>query len=310
MLRLNKHLFTETKTDSGALTVLGTLIHRFTSPGEYLVAVSRAGKPVGQRLIVVDAQYHSMRAVIDLASITEGSGDTACSCEPETFDCIRPDGYAIFHVSRGRGGYAVTISSLTDDKGDQGDKRTKGDKRDTRTKRNKSDGHEFDSATLTEYDTVSVTLFRPGTYALRNELTEHEVTVEVSYPDGERPGEPVRVTCTDRGFSPDGITLAPAQGLVVDIETKARVTVTLREPHKRATAEVSGDRPPRGARTRAGRPSVDPRKHSVDRLKRELAHVDRPSELRLIHAIERTSRNRSDARTAIEERLRAVNDRN
>ena len=38
-VRLNRHLFTETGTDSGALTVLGTVVHRFPDPGDYLVVI-------------------------------------------------------------------------------------------------------------------------------------------------------------------------------------------------------------------------------------------------------------------------------
>lgn len=285
MLSLNRHLFTETGTDSGALNVLGTIVHRFPDEGDYLVTARRDGRPVGQRVLVVGEEYHSQAAQIDLGSLEDGGDGCSCSCEAEDVICIRPDGFGVFHVSRGPGGYHVTVDPLEE-----------------------RDVQELDGAALTEYDTVSATLFRPGRYSIRNDLTDHASTIDVPYPEkgDQRPTEPVRVECDDRGFTEESITVAPAQGLVVEVDTDARIVIELDEPHEEASTDVDetpekGPRPPRGHR-------IDPRRHDVEDLEKRLDAVERPGELKLMREVERASGNRSKATQAIERRLRDVED--
>lgn len=294
-LKLNRHLFTETGTDSGALNVLGTLVHQFPDEGDYVVDIMKDGDPVGRRLIVVSDDHHAIQATIDLSSLADGDSGCdctdMCSCEAEDYDCIREDGYAVFTVASGAGGYAVQIASL--------------DERDV---------EEFDGAGLTDYDTFAAVLMRPGTYAMYNRLTGDEGEVTVVYPDPDRGRkavrEPVEVSIGDGGLDPAAVELHPGQGLVFRIETTARVAIELEEPHERAveepTTSTTISRRPRGPGSGMRRiePRFDPGNLSVDELEAELENVRGRAELRALLLAERRDRDRSTAREVIRRRLR------
>lgn len=298
-LRLNRHLFTETGTDSGALNVLGTLVHQFPDAGDYVVEVSRDGELVGRELLVVSDEYHAVQATFDLSTVGErtDAGDcgceSPCTCEDQDYTCIREDGFAVFHVGRGPGGYTVVVDPV-------------GERREAR---------EFESTELTEVDTFAAVLLRPGEYAMRNLVTDHEGSVVVTYPDPdsergrEARRESVTVECTDDGFDPEAVELHPAQGLVFRVETPSRVEVELVEPHERATGDAgpvrvrNPRRPVLSDRRRTLRPRLDPGEFSADDLESELASVTNPLEVRAILATERRSKNRSNAVEAITARL-------
>lgn len=287
-ININTHLFTETGTDSDALNVLGTLVHRFPDEGEYLVSVTRKDNHVGERLIVVDDEYHSRQATIDLSSIDSelDVADGDCSCEAEEFQCIRPDGYVVFHVASGPGGYSVVVDPLAE--------------RDVR---------EFDSGELTEYDRFAATLMRPGTYTMRNHIHDTKGTIEVAYPDpdGDRPDTPVTVTCTDDEFDPAAVDVVPAQGLVFDIEDPSHVQIELEKPHERATEDADGPGAIRSPRPdRGGQSRLSPDELSIDELETELTAINRRRELRSLLLTERAGENRNGAIRAINDRLREL----
>lgn len=287
-VNINKHLFTETGTDCNALNVLGTLVHRFPDVGDYLVSVTRNGSPVGERLIVVSEENHSRQASVDLSTIDSGinSNSRDCSCEAEEVQCIRPDGYGVFHVSSGPGGYSTVINPLAE-----------------------RDVQEFDSEELTEYDRFAVVLMRPGTYVMRNLLTDDTGTVDVAYPnpDTERPDDPVTVTCSENGFDPAAVDLVPAQGLVFDIETSSHVQVELKEPHERATEEPNPSSGNRRIRPVSRIQSqLDPGELTVEELKKELDATNRENVLRGFLSKELANKGRKGAIEAIKARIHTV----
>lgn len=299
-LRINRHLFTETGTDSGSLNVLGTLAHQFPDEGDYLIEVSRDGRVLGSRLLVVSDEYHALQADFDLSTFGPGAGagedcdcTGACTCEGQGYDCVREDGYAVFYVGRGPGGYAVTVDPV-------------GERREAR---------EFDSQELVEDDTFAAVLLRPGTYAAVNRATGDEARVVVTYPDPERGPEavrePVTVECADDGFDPAGIEIHPGQGLVFRIGTPSRIVIELREPHEKAaddgrpgTVRVANPRrPPLSGSRRTIRPRFDPSELPVDDLEAELRSVTGVTEARAVLAAERRGKDRSTAVDAIRRRL-------
>ena len=308
-LRLNRHLFTETGTDSGALNVLGTVVHQFPDEGDYVVEVTREGEPVGRRLLVVSDDYHSVQADFDLAAFgpttAEGADDCDCGgvggrdcdCEGEPYTCIREDGFGVFHVGRGPGGYAVVVDPV-------------GERREAR---------EFDSTELAEDDTFAAVLMRPGKYVVRNRETGDEGSVTVTYPDPDRGREavrePVAVECTDEGFDPAEAELHPGQGLVFTVETPARIQIELVEPHERATDDArpvrvsNPRRPGLAARGRRRQSRVDPGDLSTADLKPRLESVTSPLELRAVLAAERRGQNRAGAKRAIARRLAELEER-
>lgn len=300
-LRLNRHLFTETGTDSGALNVLGTVVHQFPDEGDYVVEVSREGEPVGRRLLVVSDDYHSVQADFDLSAFGPttvddgcdcgGTGGANCDCEGESYTCIREGGFGVFYVGRGPGGYTVVVDPV-------------GERREAR---------EFDSTEIAEDDTFAAVLVRPGKYVVRNLATDDEGSVTVTYPDPDREREAVResvaVECTDEGFDPAEAELHPGQGLVFTVETPARIRIELVEPHERATDDArpvrvsNPRRPGLAARGRTRQSRVDPSDLSTADLKTRLESVTSPLELRAVLAAERRGRNRQGAKRAIERRL-------
>jgi hypothetical protein len=305
-LRINRHLFTETGTDSASLNVLGTLVHRFPDEGDYVIEVSRDGQLLGSHLLVVSDEYHAVQADFDLSTFggpTTGIGDDdcdchgPCTCEAQAYTCVREDGYAVFYVGRGPGGYTVTVDPV-------------GERREAR---------EFDSRKLGEDDTFAAVLLRPGTYAVRNPVADAETRLVVTYPDPEKGSaavrQPVTVECAEGGFEHERevLEIHPGQGLVFDIGTPSRVVVELREPDERATegggpGRVRMVNPNRSALSgrRRVRPRVDPTERSVEELESDLASVTNVGEVRAVLATERRGENRSTAVEAIGRRLREL----
>jgi hypothetical protein len=213
---VNHHLFTQTSVDSGALTMLGTVIHRFREPGEYLGMAER-GSEARSFHVRVDAQSPAMQVNVDLASLGPVAPDTpSCGCKhgeagPHPTFVVNPAGYVVFHVSGGAGGYRVRVGRLEQPKAVL-----------------------FDSARLDGDDLFAVTLIRPGTYSVRNTITKARGEIVVAYPKaGKRPYQPpapVEIECTEKTLRPSKIKLEAAQGQVYRFGTPSRIAIELLEP--------------------------------------------------------------------------------
>lgn len=233
---VNHHLFTQTDVDSGSLTMLGTVIHRFPEPGEYLGVAERGGETRSFRL-TVDATSPSQQTNIDLASLEPGAeSGSDCGCKPgdaapDRAFVVNPAGYVVFHVSRGSGGYVVRVGRV-----------------------DKQDEAVFDSVRLDGDDLFAVTLIRPGTYAVRNPISGAHGEIAVAYPkagkQAYRPSEPVTIECTDKGFRPAKIKLQAAQGQVYRFGTPSRIQIELVAPDD----GPAGGEPPKGPRRTRTKP--------------------------------------------------------
>ncbi len=212
---VNHHLFTQTGVDSGSLTMLGAVIHRFPEVGEYLGVAEREGKTRSFRLTVDEASA-AMQVNVDLATLKPAlARDSECKCgdgeaEPIHRYVVSPAGYVLFHVSRGPGGYAVRVGRLVE-----------------------QDEPVFDSAKLEGDDLFAVTLIRPGTYSVRNLITSASGEIVVPYPEGgraHRPSEPVEIECTENAIRPARIRIQAAQGQVYRFRTPSRIAIELMAP--------------------------------------------------------------------------------
>jgi len=198
--------------DSGALTLLGAVAHRFETPGEYRGTV-RLGSAIERVFYLsVDKESPVAAADIDLAALagTQTQPDDSCCCpEKEPRFSVNPRGYAVFRVSGGPGGHSVNLRRADPDEKTP----------------------VFNSTRLEGGAVFSARILRPGYYSVKNGLAEARAELHVAYPpeafSGYRPPEPLRVEVTARGFSPQRIALQPAQGLIFDCHAPARIIIAL-----------------------------------------------------------------------------------
>ena len=232
----DRHLFTQIGLDSGSLTMLGTLVHGFTEPGEYRCAL-HAGPEVKAVFIVhADPESPNASATVDLAALAGGTAAPSggdCGCESSSDGAaaipryvVNPRGHVVFRVGAGAGQFYVHArrpASSTEDKG-------------------------YDSRAMVEGDSFAAILLRPGTYAMTNALSKAKGEIVVDYPPlkerNYRPAGPVRITCDARGFNPSTVRVGPGQGVIFESHVASRVVITLAKPDDGPKDRVRS-RPPR-----------------------------------------------------------------
>jgi hypothetical protein len=197
--------------DSGALSVLGAVVHRFEEPGDYRGTVRRGDAIERVFYLSVDKESPVAAADIDLA-VLAGSQTEAEACCPEDKEprfSVNPRGYVVFRVSGGPGDYSVNLR-----RADPSEKTPV-----------------FNSARLDSGAIFTARLLRPGLYSVTNALAKARAELTVAYPpvafSGYRPPEPMRVEVTERGFKPERIALQSAQGLIFDCHAPARIVIAL-----------------------------------------------------------------------------------
>lgn len=210
----DRNLFTQIGLDSGSLTILGAVVHSFREPGQYRGTV-HGKKDQAVFYVSVDKNSPLAQVDIDLAALMDpaDNSDECCSSRnSQNRFSVNPKGYAVFRVSRGAGGYHVSIRKAEE----------------------KPESKIFDSRSLNEGDLFAGTIIRPGTYSLVNTHTDTKAALVVSYPViGEtayRPPGPVRVQATRECFEPRRINLEPGQGLVFECNTESRIEIELQKP--------------------------------------------------------------------------------
>lgn len=230
-MKLNRTLLQQTNADSGALTMLAAVVHRPRQPGTYGGTVYRRDQAVGEFTLRVLDEDGPLQVHVDLAmqGLRGGSGrpadnrhDDAC-CDDEhdaqttdaTTYTVGRDGHAVFHVSTGAGGYAVQLAGVGEREGEQG-------------------AQTWDSRELQEGDLFAVTLLRPGTYRVANEVARAEAQIRLAYPQrgkaAYRPPDAQHIAVTESSFEPNRIELQPLQGQVYEIHAGSRIKIALDEP--------------------------------------------------------------------------------
>ena len=212
VMPFDQNLFTQVGLDSGLLTILGSVIHSFSEPGEYRGSVHKAGGEQAVFYITVDKNSPAAHVNIDLATLREyagADGKECCDDGKENRFTVNPRGYVVFHVSGGSGGFSVHVRRAEED----------------------PKATVFNSQVLGEGDIFSAVIIRPGTYSVGNQLAKAKAEVIVSYPEmgktAYRPPAPVRVTVGPRSFEPARIELKPSQGLIFDLKSPARIVLEL-----------------------------------------------------------------------------------
>jgi hypothetical protein len=226
-LYFDPNLFSQINLDSGALTMLGSIVHQFDQPGVYRGTVRRGDEIESVFYLSVDKESPVAAADIDLArlagALPQSDGEKCGDDDArEARFSVNPRGHALFRVSGGRGGYSVNLRKA---------------ERDDKTP-------VFNSTVLAEGARFAARILRPGTYSVSNGQGGGKARLTVSYPpkafSNYRPPDPQQVKVTRKGFEPDKIALKPAQGLIFECDAPARILIELVEPDDGPKQKKSG----------------------------------------------------------------------
>jgi hypothetical protein len=239
-LTFDKNLFTQVGLDSGALSMLGGVTHRFLHPGQYRGVVYRGTTILGSFSIDVNPNSPLAQANIDLAAFDSSvaaaapaadTGAASCGCQEsdqvQTKFEVNSKGYVVFHVSSGAGGYAVRVSRAVEDPSQQ---------------------NQFDSRKLNTDDIFSAIILRPGTYSVTNTLaSQGKGEVTVSYPGSGktpyRPPAPVTIESSSRGLEPAKVAIQPGQAILFQCRVPSRIAIELTKANDGPTGRANVSRP-------------------------------------------------------------------
>ncbi|MGB3919729.1 hypothetical protein [Methanothrix sp.] len=220
--RVNLQLLKTAAIDSGALGVLSMVVHQFSSPGRYSIAISNQGKVLKYIQFDVDAKSEVMQLDIDLAQAAtlkkkaHTSATPSSKIEDQTEQIISPKGYVLFHVSSGSG-YSVMVSD--------------------------SLGRAvFNSMKLDNNDLFAVSLLEPGSYSMRNSIDSAAGEITVSLPP-EMSGklkdlDTQYVDVSVKKLDPQRIELISTQGLVFRTKSSARIVITKKSTPQAEAARI------------------------------------------------------------------------
>ncbi|MES2221847.1 MAG: hypothetical protein V4587_12890 [Acidobacteriota bacterium] len=222
-MTFDQNLFMQVGLDSGSLTMLAGVTHRFMEAGQYRGVVYRGGESIGKFYINVDKNSPIAQANIDLATFdtrlpapASSAASSGCGCQGEgsqsetTFE-VNPKGYAVFHVSAGAGGFAVRASKAAEDPQQQ---------------------NQFDSRELNCEDIFSAVILRPGTYSISNASnSKAKGKITVGYPKigktAYRPPSPTKIICSESGFEPANVEIQPGQAVLFQANAPSRIAIEL-----------------------------------------------------------------------------------
>jgi hypothetical protein len=206
-------LFTQIGLDSGALTLLGSVVHPVPEPGIYRLVVNRDGREVGELDIEV-TDGGAAQLDVDLSSVGPGASKPArggCCGSDDVQHDLRPGGHLLLHVGEGPGRYSAALFAVGDDKGRP----------------------VLDTTLLGPGDTFAATVLRPGRYRVTAPASGAEAVLVVRYPvrgkEPYRPADPIQVT-VGNGFDPKELEIGPAQGIAFHVTSSARIEIALVEP--------------------------------------------------------------------------------
>lgn len=216
---IDPYFFTQIGLDSGALTMLGAVVHPLGEPGEYRGTVHTEEGPETEFYISADKGRAIAQATIDLAKLTRPRqpAERRCCDDDESGSyvgrrfVVHPKGYALFHVSGGRGGFWVNLARAEEEHA----------------------APRWTSRELEQGDIFAAVLVRPGKYSLRNELSRASAEITVPYltagDTAYRPPEPVQIEC-GAAIEPRELRIQPFQGFNIHVVDPARVKIELLEP--------------------------------------------------------------------------------
>lgn len=224
---INRNLFSQINSDSGSLSILSNIVHKFVKKGDYEVIVMK-GSVISRKFTIsvvesdhpVKDQHERMTTSFsisppkqDTVIVKQINIDLKDTISEQFF--LEVGGYVLFYVSSGSGGYDIEIYGY--EKGTQ--------------------MKVFDSKELKDDDLFSLTVIRPGTYSITNLINNAKAELVVNYPElgkMQKNPLPVRIECnTQNQISPNKIQIDPGQGLVFTFKTPSRIKIELTKPEDR-----------------------------------------------------------------------------
>ncbi|CAG0993334.1 hypothetical protein ANRL2_03373 [Anaerolineae bacterium] len=205
-------LVSQVSFDSAALTMKAVLAHPLRQAGTYHGIVMLGERFLAGFVVEVTEAAEAVQVNVDLAELHQLGRGTAPNEVVKRYE-IKVGGWVVCHVSHGEGGYYATLRKVS--------------------QRTIWDSHQLESG-----DIFSMIPLRPGIYSLSNLANPNHAAVPlvVEYPDpraNERRRSrplPIYAVCRDSGFEPSEIHLRPGQGMVLTIETRAHIHLTLQRP--------------------------------------------------------------------------------
>ncbi|MEN6518000.1 MAG: hypothetical protein ABFC38_07375 [Methanospirillum sp.] len=246
---LDRSIFREATTDSGALAIMNSIVHRMADQGDYRGTVYRGEARVGTFLVSVHdnpegpgAERDALprQATVDLAALDGSAGGAPGDCQAAF--SLAAGGHLVLSVSAGSGRYAVEI---------------------VRRERRKEPAKVFDSQALGAGDIFVATLVRPGTYRVRDLLGNGQAELTVEYPESGRlaaRARPVVVECGEGAMDPAAVRIQPGQALMFSCRRECRIAIDL---------ERADDRRPPGRRPAAA-PAPAAKKGKTRRVLRRI----------------------------------------
>jgi hypothetical protein len=247
--------------DSGALTVLASVIHQFSEPGRYHVTIRHGDTVVGTTPFEVSAEATATQLNLDLSVLGAapgsratfvrsaratikgaGAGEKDCGCGGGAHGAVRahaagaasasasgsglpsvsPKGYVQFFVSQGAGGYSASVSKEGGDK------------------------FLFDTTALGSGDLFVVSLLTPATFSMANKAGSATGTIAVSFSKEVaarvKSTVPIYVDVSKGAFATKDVTLSSGQGLVFRIKDAARIVVQQQSEPPQALAKATAAR--------------------------------------------------------------------
>ncbi|MCF6345498.1 MAG: hypothetical protein L3J00_03400 [Thiomicrorhabdus sp.] len=211
---MKTEIFTQIGLDSGALGVLGSIVHPLTEKGEYRGTVIKDGQDASDFTITVNEDGKTGLS-IDLATISTNQGNTDDSCKPcKTNDqhySLKLGGHVVFHASKGSQCYAAQLSRVNEKK---------------RT---------FNSQLIGKDDLFAASILRPGKYKVTVNEKYDVGSLIVTYPPmnvkkAYIPDDPLKIEISEKAMSPEQAKIGPAQGIIFHPESDMRIVIKLIEP--------------------------------------------------------------------------------
>ncbi|MEN4010499.1 MAG: hypothetical protein AB1453_13440 [Chloroflexota bacterium] len=223
---LNRSLFVQRAFDSGAITVLTTLMHRFGESGDYELFVRRSRRLAARMMVRVVDSDAAYQHNLDLANLQPKQREC---CREEADVLLHTGGVLGFYTSTGSASFQVEVQRL-------GAK----DKQVLLDNAEQVPGGDF----------FAVTPLQPGVYRVSDALNKAEMLLRVVMPPlpgaggkpptGKekkvrsereyRPDQPTLVDAGKGGFGRKEVSLFSGQALVFQCKQAARLRVEMQKP--------------------------------------------------------------------------------